>query len=175
MASKAVIPDNHKLTAQTKVNKKYIALIPPAICAVLGRTFSEVSDDSILKSCIPPTCKRGKTEIAMRATFIVFNAYTTKEKPQIAIIVPTTLLARQHYKNFVEIFQDFNCNIKQLSRMVSDSELKKTKIANIVCILCLMKHNEQVINLVNVIPLYFKEVFSKEKRNQFCRLIAIRV
>ena len=65
MASKAVIPDNHKLIAQTKVNKKYIALIPPAICAVLGRTFSEVSDDSILKSCIPPTCKRGKTEIAM--------------------------------------------------------------------------------------------------------------
>jgi len=70
----------------------------------------------------------GKTEIAMRAAFIVFNSYSTKEKPQIAVIVPTTLLARQHYKNFMERFQGFNCNIKQLSRMVSKTELKNTKL-----------------------------------------------
>ena len=70
----------------------------------------------------------GKTEIAMRAAFAVLYAHTVSQKPQIAIIVPTTLLARQHYKNFTERFASFNCNIKQLSRMVTVSEAKKVKL-----------------------------------------------
>lgn len=69
----------------------------------------------------------GKTEIALRAAFIVLNSHSSKEKPQVAIIVPTTLLARQHYKNFAERFQGFDCNLKQLSRMVPAAEVKKTK------------------------------------------------
>jgi len=69
----------------------------------------------------------GKTEIAMRAAFAVLYAHNVLEKPQIAIIVPTTLLARQHYKNFTERFANFNCNIRQLSRMVTASEAKHVK------------------------------------------------
>ena len=65
--------------------------------------------------------------------------------------------------------------LKLRLKCVRSRLIQKTNIANIVCNLCLMKHNEQVINLVNVIPLYFKGGYSKEKRNQFCRLIAIRV
>ena len=65
--------------------------------------------------------------------------------------------------------------LKLRLKCVRSCLIHKTNIANIVYNLCLMKNNEQVINLVNVIPLYFKEVYSKEKRNQFCRLIAIRV
>ena len=47
---------------------------------------------------------------------------------QVAIICPTTLLARQHFKNFSERFKGFGIEVRQLSRMVTAAEMKKTKI-----------------------------------------------
>ena len=69
----------------------------------------------------------GKTEVAMRAAFAVLSSNSTKEKPQVAIIAPTTLLSRQHYNSFVKRFSSFGFTVKQLSRMVSVTEKKKTK------------------------------------------------
>ena len=66
--------------------------------------------------------------------------------------------------------------LKLSLKCVCSCLIQKTNIANIVCNLCLMKHNKQVIKLVNVIPLYFKGIYIvRKKRNQFCGLIAIRV
>ncbi len=66
----------------------------------------------------------GKTEIALRAAFII----TTQEyKSQVALICPTTLLARQHYKNFTERFHGMSIAIRQLSRMVSVKEAAETR------------------------------------------------
>lgn len=56
----------------------------------------------------------GKTEVALRAAFVA--AMTGR---QVAVIAPTTLLVRQHYRNFVERFKGFPLNVAQLSRMVS--------------------------------------------------------
>jgi transcription-repair coupling factor (superfamily II helicase) len=64
----------------------------------------------------------GKTEVALRAAFVM--AMTGK---QVALICPTTLLARQHYKNFVERLQGFPLNVGRLSRLVPAAEMKKTK------------------------------------------------
>jgi len=64
----------------------------------------------------------GKTEVALRAAFAVVQAGL-----QVAVVVPTTLLARQHYNNFVERFKGFPVRIGQLSRMVSAREAKETK------------------------------------------------
>ena len=64
----------------------------------------------------------GKTEVAMRAAFVV--AYAGK---QVAIIVPTTLLSRQHYKNFVERFKGLPLRIGQASRLVGAKEIKLVK------------------------------------------------
>jgi len=64
----------------------------------------------------------GKTEVALRAAFVM--AMTGK---QVALICPTTLLARQHYKNFVERLQGFPLNMGRLSRLVPAAEMKKTK------------------------------------------------
>lgn len=64
----------------------------------------------------------GKTEVAMRAAFIA--AMSGK---QVAIVVPTTLLARQHYRNFVERFEGFPVRIAQLSRMVTAKDAAATK------------------------------------------------
>lgn len=53
----------------------------------------------------------GKTEVAMRACF-----KAVMDSKQVAMLVPTTLLARQHYKNFLERFSGFPIRIEQLSR-----------------------------------------------------------
>lgn len=64
----------------------------------------------------------GKTEVALRAAFIAAS-----NKLQVALICPTTLLARQHFKNFKARFEGFPITVRQLSRMVSAKEMKDTK------------------------------------------------
>ncbi|MPZ58686.1 MAG: transcription-repair coupling factor [Rhizobiales bacterium] len=64
----------------------------------------------------------GKTEVALRAAFI-----TAMDGKQVAVVVPTTLLARQHTKTFTERFRGFAVNIAQASRLVSSTELAKTR------------------------------------------------
>ncbi len=64
----------------------------------------------------------GKTEVALRAAFTA--AINGK---QTAIVVPTTLLARQHHKNFVARFAGLPVRIGQLSRMVGAAEQRETK------------------------------------------------
>ncbi|WP_461456066.1 transcription-repair coupling factor [Parasphingorhabdus sp.] len=64
----------------------------------------------------------GKTEVAMRAAFAAAMAGM-----QVAIIAPTTLLARQHFTNFEKRFRSFPLNIGRLSRLVPPAEAKKTK------------------------------------------------
>ncbi|MEP0176270.1 MAG: transcription-repair coupling factor [Paraglaciecola sp.] len=62
----------------------------------------------------------GKTEVAMRAAFIAAN-----QGKQVAILVPTTLLAHQHFENFKERFVNFPFNIEVLSRFVSAKDSKR--------------------------------------------------
>ncbi|MDC0145986.1 transcription-repair coupling factor [Amylibacter sp.] len=66
----------------------------------------------------------GKTEVALRAAFIAASAGT-----QAAIIAPTTLLARQHFKSFEERFRGTGIRVKQLSRFVTTSQMKKNREA----------------------------------------------
>lgn len=64
----------------------------------------------------------GKTEVALRAAFIA-----AMEGKQVALVVPTTLLARQHYATFKERFRGYPITIEQASRMVSRKEINETK------------------------------------------------
>jgi len=66
----------------------------------------------------------GKTEVALRATFVA--ALSGK---QVAVIAPTTLLARQHHRTFSERFRGLPVRIGRLSRLVSAKEAKATKEA----------------------------------------------
>jgi len=66
----------------------------------------------------------GKTEVALRAAFVA--AMSGK---QVAVIGPTTLLARQHHRTFVERFQGLPVRIGRLSRLVAAKEAKATKEA----------------------------------------------
>ncbi|MBS4166276.1 MULTISPECIES: transcription-repair coupling factor [unclassified Neochlamydia] len=64
----------------------------------------------------------GKTEVAMRAAF---KAVVDGSK-QVAVLVPTTVLAMQHYENFVERMSSFPINIAVLSRFRSTKQMKDT-------------------------------------------------
>jgi transcription-repair coupling factor (superfamily II helicase) len=64
----------------------------------------------------------GKTEVAMRAAFVAAMSGV-----QVAIIAPTTLLARQHYASFAERFRGFALEVRQLSRFVSTKDATATR------------------------------------------------
>ena len=66
----------------------------------------------------------GKTEVALRTAFVV--AMSGK---QVAVVCPTTLLARQHYKTFTERFHGWPVKVRQLSRMVSSKDIAETREA----------------------------------------------
>jgi transcription-repair coupling factor (superfamily II helicase) len=64
----------------------------------------------------------GKTEVALRAAFVM-----AMSGQQVAVVVPTTLLARQHYKNFTERFSGLPIKIGQLSRFATAKEVAFAK------------------------------------------------
>lgn len=61
----------------------------------------------------------GKTEVAVRAAFAAASA-----GKQVAVLVPTTLLAEQHYRNFRDRFADYPIRVEVLSRFKSTKEIK---------------------------------------------------
>ncbi|GGI85077.1 transcription-repair coupling factor [Pseudarthrobacter scleromae] len=63
----------------------------------------------------------GKTEIAVRAAF-----KAVQDGKQVAVLVPTTLLAQQHYETFTERFSGFPLRVKPLSRFQASKEAKET-------------------------------------------------
>lgn len=64
----------------------------------------------------------GKTEVALRSAFL-----TAMNGKQVAVFVPTTLLARQHYATFSQRFQGYPVNIEQASRLVPRKQLNAIK------------------------------------------------
>ena len=64
----------------------------------------------------------GKTEVALRAAYIA-----AIDGAQVAVAVPTTLLARQHYQNFVKRFAGTGLRVEQLSRLVNAKDAKGIK------------------------------------------------
>jgi transcription-repair coupling factor (superfamily II helicase) len=64
----------------------------------------------------------GKTEVALRAAFVA-----ALNGVQVAVVVPTTLLSRQHFKTFSSRFQGLPVNVAQASRLVGSKELAENK------------------------------------------------
>ncbi|MCL4715034.1 MAG: transcription-repair coupling factor [Hyphomonadaceae bacterium] len=64
----------------------------------------------------------GKTEVALRAAFLV-----AMSGQQVAVIAPTTLLCRQHFRTFTERFRGLPVRVRQLSRLVMAKEASETK------------------------------------------------
>ena len=93
-------PDQMKATADVKADMESERPMDRLICGDVGF---------------------GKTEVAMRAAF-----KAVADNKQVAVLVPTTVLAFQHYQTFTERLKDFPCRIDYISRARSTKEIKTT-------------------------------------------------
>lgn len=84
-------------------------------------TKRDMESDKIMDRLICGDVGYGKTEIAIRAAF-----KAVQDGKQVAFLVPTTILAQQHYNNFLQRMKDFPVNVDLLCRFRSASEQKKT-------------------------------------------------
>ncbi len=81
----------------------------------------DMESDKIMDRLICGDVGYGKTEIAIRAAF-----KAVQDGKQVAFLVPTTILAQQHYNNFLQRMKDFPVNVDLLCRFRSTAEQKKT-------------------------------------------------
>jgi transcription-repair coupling factor (superfamily II helicase) len=90
--------------------------------AAIDSTIKDIGSGRPMDRLICGDVGFGKTEVALRAAFIA--AVSGK---QTAVIVPTTLLARQHFKTFSDRFRGFPVNVAQASRLVPHAKLAAAK------------------------------------------------
>jgi transcription-repair coupling factor (superfamily II helicase) len=90
--------------------------------SAIGDVLEDMSSGQPMDRLVCGDVGFGKTEVAMRAAFVAAMSGV-----QVAIIAPTTLLARQHYKSFADRFRGFPLEVRQLSRFVSAKEAEKTR------------------------------------------------
>ncbi len=88
----------------------------------IGDVLGDLSSGKPMDRLVCGDVGFGKTEVALRAAFAV--AMTGQ---QVALICPTTLLARQHHKSFAERFRGLPLKVRQLSRFVGAKEAADTK------------------------------------------------
>ena len=88
----------------------------------IDAVFEDLTSGRVMDRLVCGDVGFGKTEVALRAAFAV--ALSGK---QVAVVVPTTLLARQHFKTFSERFAGLPVRVRHASRMVPAAELKATK------------------------------------------------
>lgn len=93
-------PDQSKATADVKRDMESASPMDRLVCGDVGF---------------------GKTEVAIRAAF-----KAVADSKQVAILVPTTILAFQHYQTFKERLKDFPCNVDYINRFKSTKEKKET-------------------------------------------------
>jgi transcription-repair coupling factor (superfamily II helicase) len=93
-------PDQYKATQAVKEDMERLMPMDRLVCGDVGF---------------------GKTEVAIRAAF-----KAVADSKQVAILVPTTILALQHHKTFTERLKNFPANIGYISRLRNSSDVKKT-------------------------------------------------
>ena len=126
IAGKRALHQMPKILAPHGLYQEFCARFPYTETEDQLRTVSEIESDlSMGKPMDRLVCGDvgfGKTEVAMRAAFLaVMSGY------QVAVIAPTTLLARQHAQNFIQRFDGFPIRIGSLSRLVSARQSKQIK------------------------------------------------
>jgi transcription-repair coupling factor (superfamily II helicase) len=90
--------------------------------AAIDATVKDIGSGRPMDRLICGDVGFGKTEVALRAAFVA--AINGK---QVAVVVPTTLLARQHFKTFSDRFRGFPVNVAQASRLVPTAQLNAVK------------------------------------------------
>ena len=87
----------------------------------IAATKRDMESTKIMDRLICGDVGYGKTEIAIRAAF-----KAVQDGKQVVFLVPTTILAQQHYNNFVQRMKDYPVRIDQMSRFRTPAQQKKT-------------------------------------------------
>ncbi|MCU0468026.1 MAG: transcription-repair coupling factor [Arcicella sp.] len=93
-------PDQAKSTADVKIDMEKPHPMDRLVCGDVGF---------------------GKTEVAIRAAF-----KAVADSKQVAVLVPTTVLAMQHYRTFRDRLENFPCRVEYINRFKSDKQIKET-------------------------------------------------
>lgn len=88
----------------------------------IGEVMADLNSGMPMDRLICGDVGFGKTEVAMRAAFVAAMSGV-----QVAVVAPTTLLARQHAAGFAQRFRGFPLEVRQLSRFVTAKEAAKTR------------------------------------------------
>lgn len=89
--------------------------------AAIEAVLTDMTTDTAMDRLVCGDVGFGKTEVAMRAAFVAVHSGS-----QVAVLVPTTLLAQQHYQSFQDRFADWPVRIAVLSRFSTGREQEKT-------------------------------------------------
>jgi transcription-repair coupling factor (superfamily II helicase) len=126
VAAERLTREAPRLTAEPGAYDEFCAGFPyeetDDQAAAIDTVVSELASGRPMDRLICGDVGFGKTEVALRAAFI-----TAMQGRQVAVVVPTTLLARQHFKTFTERFRGFPVNVGQASRLVPSKELVRVK------------------------------------------------
>ena len=91
----------------------------PDQLAAIDATLRDLASSQPMDRVVCGDVGFGKTEVAVRAAFAAASA-----GKQVAVLVPTTLLAEQHYRNFRDRFADYPLKVEVLSRFKTTKEIK---------------------------------------------------
>ena len=123
--SKRLEQKGHRFETDTVWQREFEELFPyeetEDQLRAIEDTKKDMESDKIMDRLICGDVGYGKTEIAIRAAF-----KAVQDGMQVAVLVPTTILAQQHYNSFKERMHSYPVNIGVLSRFTPPSEQKKT-------------------------------------------------
>ena len=126
IAAERRVQDAVSVTPSEGAWDEFCARFPFAETEDQGRAIADVLEDLAagkpMDRLICGDVGFGKTEVALRAAFVV-----AMSGAQVAVVVPTTLLARQHFRVFSRRFEGLGLTIGQLSRMVNAKDSAETK------------------------------------------------
>lgn len=126
IAADRQLKHGEKLHADEKLYRKFVSRFPYPETEdqqkAIEETLESLNSDKPMDRLICGDVGFGKTEVALRAAYVAVMSAV-----QVAVIVPTTLLARQHTKTFKDRFAGTGLRIEQLSRLLPAKELKQIK------------------------------------------------
>ncbi|MCR9219931.1 MAG: transcription-repair coupling factor [Alphaproteobacteria bacterium] len=128
VAAERELKNGERLAPTDGAYEEFIARFPYSETEDQARAIEDVAEDlqsgRPMDRLICGDVGFGKTEVALRAAYLaVMNGV------QVAVVVPTTLLARQHYKLFMQRFEGLPVKIGQLSRLATPKQAAETKAA----------------------------------------------
>lgn len=114
----AFAPDSY---LQTELEASFMYEDTPDQSKAVADVKKDMESESPMDRLVCGDVGFGKTEVAIRAAF-----KSVVDGKQAAVLVPTTILAYQHYQNFKERLKDFPCTVDYLNRFKSTKEKKET-------------------------------------------------